>query len=113
MPINPKLKHLYPENWREISRTIRFERANGRCESCGAEHLKPHPHNGKKTVLTVAHLDHNPANNSEDNLKCLCARCHLQYDHKHHLQNATRTRRNKRLLFIKSIGQMSLWSESE
>jgi hypothetical protein len=110
MPINPNLKHLYPDNWNEISKRIRFERANGRCENCGAEHLQPHPVNGKKTILTVAHLDHNPANNAEDNLKCLCARCHLQYDKAHHAKNARRTWRNKRNAIT---GQIELWSESE
>ena len=38
MPINPELKHLYPKNWREISRRIRFERAGGKCERCAAPH---------------------------------------------------------------------------
>lgn len=28
----------YPANWAEISRRIRFERAQGRCEQCGVEH---------------------------------------------------------------------------
>ncbi|HMV87629.1 MAG TPA: hypothetical protein PLD20_05715 [Blastocatellia bacterium] len=35
MPINPELKHLYPPDWKAISRRIRFERAGGRCERCG------------------------------------------------------------------------------
>lgn len=33
MPINYK---NYPPDWHEISRRIRFERAKGRCEWCGA-----------------------------------------------------------------------------
>lgn len=28
----------YPKNWKEISQHIRFERAQGRCESCGVRH---------------------------------------------------------------------------
>jgi hypothetical protein len=32
MPIDYK---KYPENWKEISRFIRFKRANNRCETCG------------------------------------------------------------------------------
>jgi len=28
----------YPENWEEISRQIRFERAAGKCEQCGVAH---------------------------------------------------------------------------
>lgn len=31
-------------------------------------------------VITVAHLDHNPANNDMDNLRALCQRCHLGHD---------------------------------
>jgi hypothetical protein len=33
-----------------------------------------------KVVLTTAHLDHNIENNDLSNLKCLCQRCHLNYD---------------------------------
>lgn len=33
-------------------------------------------------VLTVAHLDHDPSNCAEDNLKALCQRCHNRYDAK-------------------------------
>ncbi len=34
-------------------------------------------------VLTVAHLDHNPENNSEENLMALCQECHNRYDAGH------------------------------
>jgi glyoxylase-like metal-dependent hydrolase (beta-lactamase superfamily II) len=44
-------------------------------------------------VLTIAHLDHTPENCADDNLKALCQRCHLAYDHDHHQQNAAQTRR--------------------
>ena len=47
-------------------------------------------------VLTVAHLDHNPANCEPDNLRALCQMCHLNYDLKHHLRNASHTRSIKR-----------------
>ena len=80
MPIRPELKSLYPSNWREISFRIRFERAQGRCEWCGAEHGKPHPDTGSKVILTTAHLDHRPNNNADDNLAALCQRCHNTYD---------------------------------
>lgn len=33
-------KSRYPSNWPEISRRIRFERAGGKCEWCGAPHGK-------------------------------------------------------------------------
>ena len=80
MPIRAELRRLYPPDWAEISRRIRFERAKGRCEWCGAENYAPHPDTGSKVILTVAHLDHNPANNADDNLAALCQRCHNRYD---------------------------------
>jgi hypothetical protein len=46
-----------------------------------------------RIVLTVAHLDHTPENCADDNLKALCQRCHLRYDHEHHMKNARETRR--------------------
>lgn len=33
-----------------------------------------------RVVLTVAHLDHQPENCADDNLKALCQRCHNIYD---------------------------------
>ena len=44
-----------------------------------------------KVVLTVAHLDHDTTNNSDDNLKALCQRCHNRYDMKQRVHN----RKNK------------------
>jgi len=35
-------------------------------------------------ILTVAHLDHNPRDNQDSNLKALCQWCHLNYDRLHH-----------------------------
>lgn len=35
MPIRPENKARYPKNWPEISRRIRFERAENKCEKCG------------------------------------------------------------------------------
>lgn len=37
-----------------------------------------------RVVLGMAHLDQNPANNADDNLKFLCQWCHLNYDKLHH-----------------------------
>jgi hypothetical protein len=34
--------------------------------------------------IGLAHLDHNPANNADENLKFLCGWCHLHYDQLHH-----------------------------
>lgn len=41
MPIRESQKHRYPKNWRAISDSIRFDRAEGRCEctgQCGSDH---------------------------------------------------------------------------
>jgi 5-methylcytosine-specific restriction endonuclease McrA len=94
MPILPENKSKYPKNWDEISRNIRFERANSKCEFCGAvnysyvnrltrEICTSGEDNAIEIILTVAHLDHNPENCNEDNLKALCQRCHNRYDIPH------------------------------
>ena len=38
MPIAPHHRWLYPIDWRELSRMIRFGRAEGRCERCARPH---------------------------------------------------------------------------
>ena len=80
MPIHPEMKDRYPDDWPEISQRIRFERAQGACEECGAKHGQPHPETGSIVFLTTAHLDHTPEHNADDNLKALCQKCHNTYD---------------------------------
>lgn len=46
-------------------------------------------------VLTTAHLDHDPTNNDETNLRAFCQLCHLRYDRYEHAKNAANTRRRK------------------
>lgn len=99
----PFHKELYPKNWKEISLRVR-ERAGNRCEWCGAENYQPHPVTRSKVVLTVAHLDHDPQNCADENLKALCQRCHLHYDRDHHARNAAETRRKKKLAQISPPG---------
>ncbi|MHB9005133.1 MAG: hypothetical protein ACYC6C_13960 [Coriobacteriia bacterium] len=48
-----------------------------------------------KTVLTIAHLDHDPTHNADDNLRALCQRCHLRYDAKMHASTARATKARK------------------
>src|SRR5512142_3562310 len=101
---------LYPPNWEEISRRIRYERAQGQCEclgECGLHHDhrcderdgEPAKWARGKVMLTVAHLDHadGPCRCKEqtgqkcsepDHLKAMCQRCHLRLDHPHHMRNA-------------------------
>lgn len=47
-------------------------------------------------VLTVAHLNHDPTDNREDNLQALCQRCHLLHDREHHAASARETRRRRK-----------------
>lgn len=53
-----------------------------------------------KIILTVAHLDHVPENvgtpGDRPNLVALCQKCHLAYDHDHHMANAAATRRARK-----------------
>lgn len=44
-------------------------------------------------VLTIAHLDHQPENCADENLRALCQRCHLKHDREHHAASAKATRR--------------------
>jgi hypothetical protein len=39
MPIRPEVRVLYPPNWPEVSRRVRFERAGGCCQKCRRPHL--------------------------------------------------------------------------
>lgn len=64
-------RHLYPPNWPEIAGEVKSS-TGWTCEGCLAPHGPP-PH-----VLTVDHLDHNPANCDRSNLMALCQRCHLR-----------------------------------
>ena len=103
MPIRPENRARYPRDWEAISKRIRFGRAQGRCECtghCGVDHVDDplkaefDPHDtrceqmhgeantitGSPVVLTVAHLDHQPEHNDDDNLLAMCQRCHNRYD---------------------------------
>lgn len=48
-----------------------------------------------RCVLTIAHLDHNPHNNADNNLLALCQHCHLTHDKHFHYANARRSRAQK------------------
>ena len=99
MPIRPENRALYPREWREISERIRFGRAGGRCEwrypngtRCRARHGRRHPVTGAVVVLTVAHLDHDPRNCEESNLRAWCQLHHNRYDAGHRRRGGSRCR---------------------
>lgn len=90
----PMQRELYPSDWEDIAFAKKVA-VLWKCEACGKQCRKPgEPFVSHKYTLTVSHQDHNPANCSDENLKALCAPCHLRYDAKHHAE--TRTRRADR-----------------
>jgi len=99
MPIKPENKKLYPPDWKEIRQGI-LERANNKCEFCGIENhtFREDEHSSVYIVLTIAHLDHDPTNNNQDNLRALCQRCHNRYDSERRKANARRTRRSRKAI---------------
>ncbi|SLE67313.1 Uncharacterised protein [Mycobacteroides abscessus subsp. massiliense] len=77
MPIRPENRDRYPKDWPEISRRIRFERAQGRCE-CEGE------------CLRGTHLDRCPNVNGRPAYGTGSRVVH--YDAEHHAQTRQRTR---------------------
>lgn len=66
----------YPADWPALARQIKAA-AGWRCVRCG------HAHDvAAGYMLTVHHLDLNPANCAWWNTPPLCQRCHLQIQHK-------------------------------
>ena len=87
----PMDKKRYPTNWKDIAKKIKDE-AGWKCQQCGKQCRKPgEPFDTHKNTLTVAHLNHTPEDIRPENLKAMCAPCHLRYDAKHHAE----TRRKK------------------
>ena len=103
----PMQRALYPADWEAISRSIR-ERAGWRCEACGvAQGTSLIGASGKPydVVLTVAHLNHEPADVRPENLRAWCQTCHLRYDVEHHKRSRARHRHEAQL----GAGQLGLW----
>jgi hypothetical protein len=47
-------------------------------------------------VLTIAHLNHTPGDNRDENLAALCQWCHLHHDQQLHVQSARETRKDRK-----------------
>lgn len=93
----PMQRELYPPDWEEIA-FAKKERAGWKCEACGKQCRKPgEPFDTHKNTLTVSHQDHNPANCSDENLRALCAPCHLKYDAQHHVETRARRANNEKV----------------
>ena len=114
----PMDRRKYPKDWPAISLRIR-ELAGNKCEECGIPnhvfgvrdkygrfeeiedegYAESRSMEGEKViriVLTVAHMDHDPMNCRDKNLKALCQQCHLRYDAPLHRINASHTREEKK-----------------
>lgn len=103
MPIRPENRKRYPRDWKRRSRFVRFVRADGKCEWCGAKHGEPHPVTGSVVVLTTAHVfDDRPEAASLLNLAALCQLCHNRHDAK-----ARQQRKRERLQ--REAGQLALF----
>lgn len=90
----PMQRELYPSDWERIA-YCKKEDVGWQCEVCGKQCRMPgEPFVSHKFTLTVAHLDHNPANCADENLKAMCAPCHLRYDAKHHAETRKRRTNN-------------------
>jgi 5-methylcytosine-specific restriction endonuclease McrA len=90
MPIRPEYRAFYkPPEWLAIRQAV-LERAGHRCEDCGQRAGVCYWHHMRSkwvvVQLGVAHLDNDPANNNDANLKALCRACHLQRDAPFHKQ---------------------------
>ena len=66
----------YPPNWKEIATAVK-DAAGWECVRCTHRHDVP-----AGFMLTVHHLDLNPANCAWFNIPALCQKCHLQIQHK-------------------------------
>ena len=102
MPIRPENRARYPKDWKLRSYFVRFIRARGRCEWCGAKHGEPHPITGSIVVLTTAHVyDDRPEASGLLNLAALCQKCHNRHD-------MPARRRGMRERLIAESGQQTL-----
>ena len=107
----------YPANWKEISGAVK-ERAGYQCEwlekdgtRCDRKHHEPIPGSTNpyaKTVLTVAHLNHNPQDCSMENLRAWCQAHHLRYDALLHAEHAKETRNRKKREETLQAGQLPM-----
>ena len=115
MPIRPENKALYPSNWKTEIRPRIQKRAGDKCELCGVENHAVGVRNpttkvfwkvgtlpaskwilnGEKViriVCTVMHLNHDPTDNRDENLKFGCQKCHNNYDAKFRAENRKKSK---------------------
>jgi len=96
MPIRKDLKHHYDKEWQKLARDLK-DACDWCCQQCGARHNSIRTRDGVRIVVTVAHLNHVAGDNRPENLRVLCAGCHLRYDIQHHAIQRKRNARRKAL----------------
>lgn len=123
MPIKPENKARYPADWQAIRARV-IKRANDCCELCFIENAKTYWRNAEtgeawsrweivrhnfdpdspppwlrpvRIVLTVAHINQQPEDNRDVNLRALCQRCHNLIDLPYRVLNAAATRDARKL----------------
>lgn len=96
-------RHLYSPEWFSIIRPRELARAKFKCENCGikqrsygyydsvgvfiecdefiAKWAKEHGFKVKRVWLQIAHVNQLPSDNSPENLRVMCPKCHLKHDH--------------------------------
>lgn len=76
----PMQRERYPDKWEEIALAVK-EDADWTCQACGKQCRRPdEAFDTHARTLTVAHLNHTPEDCRRENLRALCAPCHLRYD---------------------------------
>lgn len=129
MPLRKEFRKFYGREWREVIRPRILERARHRCELCRAPNHRTlvrsiggswrlpgdpfwrlpggyiwhkefdAPWRTVDIVLTIAHLNHTPGDERDENLKALCQYCHLKTDFwSHRLTRQTRKDLSRPLL---------------
>jgi hypothetical protein len=101
MPIKPEHRHFYAgAKWKQLRARV-LRRAKNCCEQCGVLNGQAYFRfvrgvwREARVVLTIAHLNHNPADNSMSNVQALCQCCHLRHDLRFHVKNARASREQK------------------
>lgn len=97
----PMKRWLYPDEWERIATEVK-ETADWRCDMCDVQCYRPGERvETRRLVLTVAHLNHTPADCRTENLMAMCAPCHCRYD----APEKARRRRERRRV---TRGQLAL-----
>jgi hypothetical protein len=121
MPIRPEFRKFYGRKWRTEIRPRILARARNKCERCGVANyevgirerngmFRPVPVRKRRgyeirIVLTVAHLNHVPGDDRDENLQALCQYHHLRLDAEHHRETRATRKDRARPVLVAAAGQ--------